>query len=382
MRIGRQLSPWQGGASTTPEPPLFTARRTMKLNNILTYLGDNAAENAHLQQCVDWHVNAVQFYGLSGLDFSDPSETDMLAAFIAKAYNNYDMIAVGGIRDSMTGFQEMLDFNSAYAIDEQFIDFNMENEFWFGEKVTFRITSAVNGMTYKVTLDGVDYTHVGTGLDTAATISAAIYALIPTSPSPGITWTKSVTNATTFQIFADSVNTPFTHATTGNISTAIINFSRAEWLDQMDTLKAALVLTGMPWETSAYVQNYSGDPRWDLADAVRMIQSIDVYEGTNYTIVPDWERLIESQLYLLANALAANPGFKTKQRFQKLFSAEPIYLHNYLSANGINSTETTWDAGYTAFGTTAPYGNADKMYNLGTNYFAYNQMAAAPAIAW
>ncbi len=381
-KIKKHRSPWTGGGGISS--PAYAPRRTIKINDITSFLGDNTLENEHLQQAKDWNCNAVQFYGLNNINFLNAGQVAQLAAFIEKAFTqNYNIVHVGGIRDGMTGFQEMIDYNTAHPdANQQFNDFNFENEFWFGKKVVFTITSAVNGMTYRITLDGVNYDYIAGGGDTIATIRTGLYALIPTSPTVPATWTKSTISTNQIQIWADDVDVPFTNATAGNISTSVINMSRAAWLDEMDLLKAALVASLQSWETSAYVQNYSGDPRWGSAAAARMIQSIDVYEGTNYTVSPDPDQLIESQLYLLADALAANPGVKIRQRFQKLLSAEPAYLHNYLSTNGILATETTWNQGYQAYGSSAPYTNSVRMTNLGACYFAYNQMKAAPAIIY
>lgn len=386
--MSHRFPPYTGGGLTgvsPPNPSVPGARRTIKMNNIAAYLGNSAQENAHLQDCLDWHANHIQFYGLGNI-MGNPSDEAQLAAFIAKARNTYGIVYVGGIRASQNGFQEMYDYNLSRSNPiEMFDDFNIENEFWFGERVTFTVPSTVNtGTTYGITLNGHAYNHVRAGGETAADVADAIYALIPQSGTPPSVWTKSQPSSRTIDIWADDVAVPYTYSDT-NLSSSVINLTRDQWMDMGEWLKALLVSGGQGWLTSAYVQNYTGSPRWGATQAARMIQFIDVYESTNYIPDPgnpDPDRSIESQLYLLANALAANPGVKPKQAFQVIISAEYDYSHTSLDNNGMFDYETDWQNDYNAYGTSSPYGNAAFMEFLGTNYFSYNHLKLAPAIVF
>ncbi len=378
--------PWAGsGGGGGPTPPTNFVKRSIKQNNIMSFLGDSTEEDRHIAQWVAWNRNSVQFYGLSGLDWNDSGETDMLRDFIVKCYAA-GILYVGGIRSNANGFQEMFDYNAAYPVaNQQFNDFNVENEFWFGQRYQYTVQTAATGFVYRITLDGVPYQYARLGGDSNTDVRDALYALIPTSPTVPATWTKSLLGSTGIQIWADSVNTPFTSSTSASISTTIINLSRNNWLLMVEQLKTDVVAasgtnweTGTAWHTSTYVQNYAGgSARWGSADADRMIICIDVYESTNYTTAPDPDRSIESQYYLLANALAANPSVKTKQICQFINSTEPDYEHGYYSTHGITATEATWMAGYTAYGTTAPYGNSAFIEIVGSNFFVYNTMFKA-----
>lgn len=369
----------------TPRPPSTPfAKRTVKLNNITSYLGNATEEQRHIDMALSWNRNSLQFYGLNNIDFTDTAQTDLLRDFIVRCKAS-GIKYVGAIRDSTNGFQKIFDYNAAYPVaNQQFNDFNFENEFWFGQKIQYEITSAVSGFTYRITLDGISYTYVAGALDSVTDIRNGLLAAIPTSPTPPATWTKSAISSDTIRIWADSVNTPFTYSTSANISTSIINLSRENWLLTMELLKTNVVAasgtnweTGSAWHTSAYVQNYAGDPRWGSTQAARMIVCIDVYESTNYTVAPDPDRSIESQFYLLADALAANPSVKPKQICQFINSTEPDYEHGYYSANGITATTNTWLAGYAAYGTTPPYGNSALIDIVGSNLFVYNTMFKA-----
>ena len=370
----------------TPRPPSAPfAKRTVKLNNITAYLGDATEEQRHIDLALSWGRNSLQFYGLQAIDFTDTAQTDLLRDFIVRCYSS-GIKYVGAIRDSTSGMQKIFDYNAAYPVaNQQFNDFNLENEFWFGQRYQYVIQTAATGFTYRITLDGVDYQYVRLSGDSNTDVRDALYALIPTSPTPPATWTKSTSGSTTIQIWADSVNTPFTSSTSTNITTAIINMSRENWLLTMEQLKVDVVTasgtnwqTGSAWHTSAYVQNYSGaSARWGSADADRMIICIDVYESTNYTVAPDPDRSIESQYYLLADALAANPTAKPQQICQFINSTEPDYEHGYYSANGINATTATWLAGFAAYGVTPPFANSALIKIVGSNLFVYNTMFKA-----
>jgi hypothetical protein len=107
--------------------------RSLKLNNISTYLGNSVSENAVLSYCQTQGMNWIQFYGLNsvlgtGLEASLPN-------FIRKAKTTYSMSRVGAIRDAngTTQWQQVFDYNQnvAASANEQFNDFNLENEFWF-----------------------------------------------------------------------------------------------------------------------------------------------------------------------------------------------------------------------------------------------------------
>lgn len=368
----------------TPRVPTTPfAKRSIKLNNIDTFLGNATEEQRRIDWVLSWNANSVQFYGLGNINWGSTTDTDALRDFIVRCKTS-GIKYVGAIRDSASGFQQIFDYNAAYPVaNQQFNDFNFENEFWFGQKYTYTIANpVVIGFLYRVTLNGVNYQYTSVFGDTRADVMNAIYALIPT----GGVWNKSIIGANTFQIFATSVNTPFTSSTSANVTTGIINLSRNNWLLTMEQLKIDVVAasgtnwqTGSAWHTSAYVQNYYSptppDPsRWGAPEAARMIVCIDVYESTNYTAAPDPDRSILSQYYLLANALAANPSVKPKQICQFINSTEPDYEHGYYSANGIAATTALWLSDYAAYGFVAPYTNGALIDIVGLNLFVYNTM--------
>ena len=368
----------------TPRVPTTPfAKRSIKLNNIDTFLGNATEEQRRIDWVLSWNANSVQFYGLGNINWGSTTDTDALRDFIVRCRAS-GIKYVGGIRSSANGFAEMFAYNAAYPVaNQQFNDFNYEDEFWFGQRYRYTIDDPeVIGFTYRVTINGVNYSYTSVGGDTRATISAALYALIPTSPSGGATWTKSVIDSNTFQLYADSVYVTFTSSTSANISTSVIQSTTEDWLLTMEQLKIDVVLasgtnweTGSAWHTSAYVQNYTPpSERWGAPEAARMIECIDVYESTNYTPAPNPDRSIESQFFWLADALAANPSVKAKQVCQWINSTEPDYEHGYYSANGIAATTALWLSDYAAYGFVAPYTNGALIDIVGLNLFVYNTM--------
>lgn len=107
----------------------------IKLNNITTYLGISAQEDAVLNDCVNWGFNWVQFYGLytvfgttTNPNTGNPYDDD-LAAFITKC-RAAGMLKVGAIMGAGTaGFVDALAYSAAYP-SAAFNDYNKENEFW------------------------------------------------------------------------------------------------------------------------------------------------------------------------------------------------------------------------------------------------------------
>jgi hypothetical protein len=107
----------------------------LKLNNVYTYLGIDSQENAVLNDCIQWGVNWVQFYGLYTVFGTtvNPNTgnlyTDDLAAFIAKCYGS-GMRRVGAIMGAGTsGFVSALNYSASYP-SAAFNDYNKECEFW------------------------------------------------------------------------------------------------------------------------------------------------------------------------------------------------------------------------------------------------------------
>lgn len=388
--MSHKFPPWTGGGVggiLPPNPPVVGARRTIKMNDLSAYLGNAGSENTRLANAVSWRANHLQFYGMTSV-FDSPSA---LASFIRKARVVYGVQYIGCIfvnaNFSNAGMQECYDYNVSRADPlERVDDFNAENEFWFGERTKFKIATLSIPFTYTITIDGTPYSYTSGGGDSKQDIRDALYALLPFTPSGSISpGEKEKIGTDTIEVWASSVNSPYTHSTSANITTTVKNLTRAEWMVQMQWVKNLLVAGGQGWTTSAYVQNYSGSQRWGATEAALMIQSIDVYESTNYIPTPgnpDPDRSIESQLYLLANALAANPSLKPKQYFQPIISAEDDYSHTSLDARGIHDYEVDWQTLYNAYGAAAPYGNAAKMELLGTNYFAYDRLLLPPAIVY
>jgi hypothetical protein len=357
----------------------------LKVNNIAPVLGNAAAENARLSYSVSKGFTGIQLYGLYGV-FGNPGAEADLAAFIAKARTVYGLKTIGCIMGiGNAGFIDALAYNASVPAVSRFNDFNKENEFWNYFTVYFTVTSAVVGFTYRITLNGTPYTYVAVLGDTIATIAAALAAACAPSGLNISIRSVNITNDTVRVRNTTSIYASFTWSNSANIADENIVETYTDWINSLIWLKANIGSNGI---ITAYVANPSNN--WGVTEAEQMCANIDIYEGTNYTLVPDegQNAYRNRQLVYIAQG-AANIG--KIQWHYPIFSAEwlnadpfatpPIpapfpapcgddvnFMGYYLQTNGVATANSTWLAQY----------NADAIPNkaslkwVGYNYFSYN----------
>lgn len=350
-------------------------RQILKINNIKTYLGLTAQEDARLNYALAKGFTGLQFYGLYGVlgggnnpNTGNPYESD-LAAFITKARTApYNFKTIGAILGSgNAGFINALAYNSSHPAISRFNDFNKENEFWNGFRVDFTVLNAVVGSTYTITLNGTPYTHIGVLGDSTTTIATALAVLCAAS---GLV-VSSTGNIVKIKD-TSSIYSSFTYSTTGNIDSEEINETYTDWINSLIWLNANIGTNGT---ISAYVANSSNN--WGVTEAEQMCAVLDYYEGTNYTTTPNalQNSYRNNQLVNIAQG-AANIG--KVQKHYPIFSAESLtnptpcgeatFMGTYLQTNGIVTANTTWKAQYDA----DPIPNKSNLSWSGYSYFSYN----------
>lgn len=370
-------------------PRVGYTRQILKVNNVKTYLGISAQEDVRLNYAKSKGFTGIQLYGLYGVlgggnnpNTGNPYEDD-LAAYIAKARSApYNFKTVGGIFGSgIGGFVNALAYNASRPAISRFNDFNKENEFWNYFRVDFAVTAVVVGFTYRITLNGTPYTYVAVGGDTRATIAAALAAACaPSGLTISIT-TTNVTNDTVKIRNTTSIYASFTWSNSANIVSENIVETFTDWIASLVWLKANIGANGI---ISAYVANPANN--WGVTEAEQMCTNIDIYEGTNYTKLPDEGQNAYRNYQLLYIAQgAANIG--KLQWHYPIFSAEwpnaspPIpaptpapcgedgpFMGYYLQTNGIPAANAAWLGQYTA----DVFPNKSSLKWVGYNYFIYS----------
>lgn len=360
-------------------------RQVLKVNNIAPILGDTAAENTRLAYAVSQGFTGIQLYGLYGV-FGIPSAEADLAAFINKAYTVYGLKTVGCIMGiGNAGFIDALAYNASVPATSRFNDFNKENEFWNYFTVYFTVTSAVGGFTYTITLNGTTYSYTAGGGDTRADIAAALATACAPSGLAISIRSVNVPNDTVRIRNTTSIYSSFTWSNSANIADENIVETYTDWINSLIWLKANIGSNGI---ITAYVANPSNN--WGVTEAEQMCTNIDIYEGTNYTLVPDegQNAYRNRQLVYIAQG-AANIG--KVQKHYPIFSAEwilpvpgatpPIpapspaacgddvtFMGYYLQTNGIAAANSDWLGQYTA----DAIPNKSSLQWVGYNYFSYN----------
>lgn len=130
-------------------------------------IGDTAKENERLSYANTIGANFIQMYGGYGLSATDT------ANFIKKARTTYGIQKVGVIVNGKHNASQSIAYNdSRIDPDEKWDDFNIESEFWAsgGSKVSCRVyvSSAVNGSTYTIRINGVDHTITAASTNTTS----------------------------------------------------------------------------------------------------------------------------------------------------------------------------------------------------------------------
>lgn len=161
--------------TNVPVGPAIEKFRILYLNDISTYLGNSSQENIRLNYAKTIGANVLQLYGaVPSLSVGSTP----LAAFIKKAKQNYDINKVSCVVFSRYQASHSIAYNLS-RVDplERFDDFNIENEFWFGDyrlNNRFWVTNAVNGASYTIRINGIDYT-VTSATTNESTLAQQLY---------------------------------------------------------------------------------------------------------------------------------------------------------------------------------------------------------------
>lgn len=348
--------------------PRAYTRQVLKINNIAPVLGNAVAENTRLQYAVDKGFTGIQLYGLYGV-FGTGLETD-LEAFILKARQVYGLRTVGCIMGIGTaGFASALAYNAGVPAISRFDDFNKENEFWNYFRVDFTITNGVNGFNYQVTLDGTTYSYLSATTDKAVIAAGLAAACAPS----GFSINVLASDPFTFRVRdTSSIYSSFTYSNSANVSNENIVETYPNWIASLQWL--APQLSGNEF-ISAYVANPANN--WGVTEAEDMVQVIDIYEGTNYTTVPNSLQVNYRDRQLIYLAQAAN-NVGVIQEHYPIFSAEDDtnpspcgednFMGTYLQSNSIALANSTWLAQYQA----DAFANKSNLHWVGYNYFVYS----------
>lgn len=355
--------------------------RKIKLNNVGAYLGNAAAENQRLAYAQSIGCDVIQLYGLRSSVLTNPA----LPPFIQKARTTYGIVDVGAIMSTTSGFNNAIAYNVGKPANQQFNEFNMENEFWFGMRVDFYITTAVVGYTYTITITSgtfppKTYSYTAVGGDTINTIAANLLAIMNGNVVTNFLYKITAqVGLNVIQVYNRNDLREFTYTNSGsNMSPAIVNMAFKQWTDMAFNLKQAIGVNA--WKVSAYIANPYNN--WGLPEAILMIQDIDEFECTLYRSTPNeqFSPFRVDQLFNLANA-AALAG--KVQNFTPLFSSEPNYMKTFLMNAGIAApapppyvaAEPYWTNRWTV----DTFPNKASLNVTGFTYFDYNNLTAPPA---
>lgn len=345
-------------------------RQVLKMNNVSTYLGNAAQENIRLNYAKSKGFTGLQFYGLYGV-FGNPALEAALATFIAKARSApYSFQTIGCIMGIGTaGFASALAYNAAVPSISRFNDFNKENEFWNYFRVDFTITNGVNGFNYQVTLDGTTYSYLSATTDKAIIAAGLAAACAPS----GFAINVLASDPFTFRVRdTSSINSSFTYSNSANVSNENIVETYNDWIASLNWLAANIGGNGI---ITAYVANPANN--WGVTEAEDMVQVLDIYEGTNYTTVPNEGQVAYRDRQLVYLAQAAN-NIGVVQQHYPIFSAEDDtnpspcgednFMGTYLQSNDIATANAAWLAQYQA----DAIPNKANLRWVGYNYFVYS----------
>lgn len=355
--------------------------RKIKLNNCSLWLGNTVAEDTRLNYALSIGCTGIQLYGLYSV-FGTGLQA-LLPAFIDKAYNTYGFQTVGAIMGNTAGFNNALSYNAANpAAKFQFNEFNMENEFWFGQRVDFRITAAVVGFTYTISITDenaqtYNYSYTAVGGDTTTTIANALLGQM-TNSITGYLFNISTAAPTAVRVYNRRSLNEYNYTVSANISPSVVNLAfKDAWIDTVSTLKSNIGAN--PWTVSAYI----ADPlnSWGYGQALSMIDYIDEFECTNYQTTPNERSVVFRDRQLIRLAAAGNNKSKIV-KFYALWSAEPAFLGPYLRTNTIESPPANVAAEdyWTNLYSTDVFANKGNLAHTGFVYFDYNNMSTVPAV--
>lgn len=338
--------------------------RKIKLNNCAAWIGNVTEENKRLNFAKAKGIAGIQLYGLYGV-FGNASLEAKLALFIARAYGApYNMLNVAAIMGSGTnGFQKALTFNHNHPANQQFNEFNKENEFWFGWRTDFTISTVSVGQDYTITLDNIAYTYKAVTGDTSGTIAAKLKSKL-TAAGYNYSITGSVIKITRTGIVSRPAPQ---NSHSANISAELVNESFLDWSSSLKWLKAQIA--GSNKIISAYVANPYNN--WKEEEVKMMSEVLDIYEATNYTTTPNERssQIRTNQLMHWGNLLSRYP--KMTMKFMPIFSAEPNFMGTYLKNNGLDKSENLWNGQWNMDSFTGK----KQLLQQGFVYFDYNNLS-------
>lgn len=356
--------------------------RKIKLNNVASYIGNVAQENVRLAYAQSIGCDVIQLYGLSSAVLANAA----LPTFIARARSTYGITDVACIKSTDGGFNNCLAYNVGKPANEQFNEFNMENEFWFGMRVDFDITSAVVGYTYTIditsgTFPPKSYSYTAVGGDTRNTIAANLLAVMNANPVTNFLYRITAGIGLSFiQVYNRNDLREFTYSNSGsNMNSYIVNMAFKQWTDMAFNLKTNIGLNG--WKVSAYIANPFAN--WGLTEAISMIADIDEFECTLYRSTPNemFSPFRADQLFHLADAGALAAKVVD---FTPLFSAEPNYMRPFLVNGGIAAPSpapfVAAEPYWTNMWNIDSFPNKANLNVTGFTYFDYTNLSLAPAI--
>ena len=358
--------------------------RKIKLNRASLWLGNSTLEDDRLNYASSIDCTGIQLYGLqsiwgTGLEAALP-------AFITKAKNTYGFATVGAIIGSVNSTNGANAYNLAQpSALTKFDEYNLENEFWFGYRVDFYISSPiVVGFTYtfSITYQAVTKTYSYTAVlgDTSLSIANALLAACNANPTVGFTYgvIQKSTNTWAVQVInRNNISLDFTYTNSANTSTELVNYSYTQWDAWAKYTQGLANITGTI--LTAYVANPLSN--WPPSATTDMIATLDEIELTNYRTFPN-ERsgaFRTAQLIPLADAAAAAG---VSLNFWALHSAEPAFMKSYLDQNTIIAPPfTTASEDYWLnLWNTDSFTNIASAKHVGFVYFDYNNMTTAPAV--
>jgi len=356
--------------------------RKIKLNDVNVYLGNAAQENIRLAYAQSIGCDVIQLYGLRSSVLTNPD----LPLFIQKARTTYGITDVAAIMSSENGFNNALAYNVGKPANQQFNEFNMENEFWFGMRVDFDITNAVVGYTYTIditsgTFPPKSYSYTAVGGDTDVSIAANLLAVMNANPVTNFLYKITATvGMTIIQVYNRNDLREFTYSNSGsNMNSYIVNMAFKQWTDMAFNLKTNIGLNG--WKVSAYIANPYNN--WGLTEATSMIADIDEFECTLYRSTPNemFSPFRVDQLFNLANAGALAAKVVD---FTPLFSAEAAYMHTFLYNATIAAPAPTplvaAEPYWTNMWNVDSFPNKASLNVTGFTYFDYKSLATLPTV--
>lgn len=329
---------------TSPSALTFSSSGTITSKTVTVWVGDDNYENMMLNICGSSNLNCgcIQLYGLYTILY-DNDLIFYLRRFLLKAYNTYGFSRVGMMFGDTAGFDKILAFNAGATVpEEKFNEVNLENEFWFGMRVDFRVTSVVVGADYIIEItdaatNNYKFQTVGVLGDTVATIATRLYTQMLSS-IPGYVFQQSTTSVTndTIRVFDRADNLGYAYTITGSISDSLVNLALKDWQTLAFTVKPQTQALGIVF--SAYVANPLKS--WDMIDATAFYY-VDDLECTNYQTTPNERSTVFRNRQLLNVAERSFLNSKV-QDFYALHSAEAAFMGSYLQSNGITASEAFW----------------------------------------